>query len=51
MEDWRSEDNKVSGRVWEIVETKARKTRIAKTKRERKEEEKRKEVRKKRKKK
>ena len=42
MEDKKSEDNKVSRGVWEIIETKARETRIAErkeTRRERVEEE------------
>ena len=37
MENRESEDDEVSRRMWEVVETKARKTRAAKAKRRRKE--------------
>ena len=38
MEDRKSKDDKVSREVWEAVETKARKIRVAKTKRRKKKE-------------
>jgi len=38
LEDWRSKDDKMSGRMWETVEAKARKVRMAEAKRRRKEE-------------
>ena len=38
MEDRKNKDNKISGRIWEIVEAKIRKVRIAETKERRKKE-------------
>ena len=32
MENWRSQDDKVSGRMWKAVEAEARETGVAKTK-------------------
>ena len=36
LENRRNKDNEMSGRMWEVVETKARKTRVSKIERKRK---------------